>query len=113
MGEWKTAGLHGKRGGEHYVERVCHASTRCEPVRAVLERMEPGHDEEQSLPARESCRRSWTQRVWLDRGAATSWTFTGCGGEARTQVGVRTAVDIFGIRTANRRRRPCLHRFRF
>ena len=66
VGERKTVGLHREWGSRDHAKQVPHISSGDQSIRAVLERMEPGHDEEQSLPDGEGGRRSRAQRVGSD-----------------------------------------------
>ena len=116
IAEWVSGRRLGstESGAASTMSNVCATHPRSsEPVGAILERMEPGHDEEQSLPASEGSRRSRTERVWCDGSVATAWIFSGCRCAAGAQMGVWTAVDLFSVRTADCRRRQDLHRFRF
>ena len=113
VGERQEIGLHRKWCRQHHVERVSKPSAGCEPRRAVMERLEPGHDEEQSLPGSEAGRRSGTQRIWTHGRAATPWVLACCGGEAGIDVGVWTAMDVFGVRAADDRGWQGLYRVRF
>ena len=53
VGEWQETGIDRKRRRQHDVERVREPSSGDEHVGAVVEWLEPRHDEEQSVSARE------------------------------------------------------------